>query len=191
MSEQPTPSPEVVDVDSPTDLMVDDDEYILRALSSDDVNGAKRVRWQAVAPRATEESASVIRLRLMGAEKAKEQALEIKHNKYCGFGRALAETFREHAPDIVDSRHHYYGHADLEHGFPRPPADPQPPPGSPVPSSSEYRAAIKHYRTIANMLCFFEDTPSPESWSGADLEEPCTEEGCEPTCTHATPAAPD
>ncbi|MCT1364073.1 MULTISPECIES: hypothetical protein [unclassified Microbacterium] len=188
MTEQLTPSPETVDVDMPTDLAVEDDEYILRALSSDDVNGAKRVRWQAVAPRATEESASVMRLRLMGADKAKKKALEIKGAKYCGFGRALAETFREHAREVVDSRRHYYGHADLEHGFPRPPADPPPPPGAPVPSSGAYRDAIKHYRAIANNLCFFEDTPTPEAWSGADLEEACAEEGCEPTCTHPVPA---
>ncbi|GEC74196.1 hypothetical protein [Microbacterium maritypicum] len=166
------------------DLDVDADEFILRALDRHDVNGSKQVKWQAMAPAQTESISSVMRLRLLGPDAAKAEGIRIKGPKFVGFGRALASTYLRAAQSIEDSREEFHGHADLDHGFRRPPTGEPLLPGEPADPSDEYQVAVFHYRGIANALCYFEDaTPAP-TWAGADLAAACAKEGCADPCPH-------
>lgn len=167
-----------------SDIPVDADEYILRAVGKDNLDARKQIRWRALAPPDGQEIISVMRLRLLGPDAAKAQGLAIKGEKFRGFGRALARTYLDLAADIADSREEFHGHADLHHGFPKPPFDGSLVPGEPNEPTPEYLAAVKHYRDVANMLCYFEDAAEPNRWQGADLHAACANEGCEEACVH-------
>lgn len=169
-----------------SDLIVRDEEFILRALSNDDVAVSQGVKWKAVAPRISEESASVMRLSLMGEDAAKAKGLELKGAKFHGLARARARTIRSVAKDVVDSRWFFHGHADLEHPFARPPRNSPPTPGEPVEPTEEYLEAVKYYRVVAGLFCIFVDSAESSKWVGADLHEHCqTEPSGGLSCAHA------
>lgn len=184
MSEQPAYPKGSTDTEN-SDVRVAGGEYILRAVGKDNLDARKQIRWRAVAPPDGQEVISVMRLRLLDPDSAKAQGIAIKGERFRGFGRALASTYLGIAADIADSREEFHGHADLHHGFPKPPFDGSVAPGEPNEPTPEYLAAVKHYRELANILCYFEDAAEPGTWQGADLLAPCPKEGCEEACTHA------
>lgn len=170
--------------DEENDLQIDGAEYILRALGNGDVNARRQIRWQALAPPIGEPAVSVMRLRLLGPDGAKARGLAIKGDRFVGFGRARAETYLGVAESISDSRDEFHGHADLAHGFRRPPKGESLIPGEPVDPSEEYLDALEHYLRMARVLCFFGDDTSSPCWCGANLEMHCANEGSAETCVH-------
>lgn len=178
------------DADEPSDqdILVNNSEFILRALVKEDVSVSQGVKWHAVAPRISEESSSVMRLQLMGADSVKAKAVELKGEKMHALARARAGTLRTRVSDVRDSREQFYGHADLQHPMARPPKGESLTPGEPMAPTPEYLAAVAYYRAVASLFCVFIDEPASESWTGCDLDASCDNEPSDSKgCVHSEP----
>ncbi|WP_394278352.1 hypothetical protein [Microbacterium sp.] len=171
------------------DVVISDDEILLRALEERDFGTLAGLKWQAFAPPSGKSAISIMRLQVLGPDAAKAKGLQIKP-KFAGFARARAGSIRLVHAHVTDEPDDFVGHAHLDHGFPRPPREEAPPlaPGEPSEVSPEYLRALKHFKTIAGLFCYFADTAEKTAWTGADLEEVCASVAAHKTCIHPMPS---
>lgn len=162
-------------------------EHVLRAVSTSDLRRTGSVKWQAVAPRHGEDRISVIRHAVTGSNTAKMYGTEVKRD-FAGFARARVETILDRNADVSDSPEVFVGHADIVHGFARPPAPDAVRRGEPAEPDSDYMAALGHYAQLARAFCLFRDrADQPDVWRGAELSAPCADEPADADCVHQAP----
>lgn len=98
---------------------VSDDERIVRVIYSPYHldKKKKRLTHYAYDPTPRTDDVSVMRLDHMGARLCKRKALSFENagkKEYRGFAVLRVRTVRTSAMDVIDSRRHYCGHADIK-----------------------------------------------------------------------------
>jgi hypothetical protein len=101
-------------------LRVSDDERILRAIYSPHHydKKKKRLRHYAYDPTPKTDEVSVMRIEYMGPHCCHREAQSSENlsqrKEYCGFAVLRVSAVRNSAMNVIDSRKHYCGHADIK-----------------------------------------------------------------------------
>lgn len=152
--------------DSELPVVVDDVEFVERAVGKEHVAAGGRLKWQALRPRPNEDGASVIRQRI-GDDAVKNTAVRVKNN-YRGLAECSVEVARDGGLAVVDVRRKddYEGHAEiLFQTFPEPLE-----PYEPHEANDDSAEASRYYRSYLRLFRFeLDPAPDEEGWSGRPL----------------------
>jgi len=101
---------------------INDDENIVRGICSPfHVSKKGELTRRAYDPTPNTDEVSVFRSDMIGADICKQKSKELENptvkKVYRGLAVLSAKKIREEEIDVVDSRGHFYGHADIKHGF--------------------------------------------------------------------------
>lgn len=147
-------------------VLVDDAEFVERAVGKEHVAGSGRLKWQALRPRPNEDGASVIRQRI-GDDAVKNTAARVKNN-YRGLAECSVKAARDGGLAVVDARREddYEGHAEiLFRTFPEPLE-----PYEPLEANDDSAEASRYYRSYLKLFRFeLDPAPDQEGWSGRPL----------------------
>lgn len=145
-------------------------ETLLRSVRKNDINRAKQsVKWSALkATPKGDGKLSLIRQQV-GDDLAKNSAVEKIHGAdFRGFGRATADTLREHCESIEDDPEPFPGHANLIYGFEMP--GPHPGPHEPQQVSDAYGLLQNRLMLLGDAMKIATDpAPTESGWSGVSL----------------------
>lgn len=101
-------------------LAVADDEQLLRAIYSPyHINKNNKLRREAYTPSPKTDEISSMRLQYMGAPLCRKKArffeMPEKKKYYRGFAMLKVSTVRSQGMQVLDSRRHFCGHADIRY----------------------------------------------------------------------------
>jgi len=164
--EQASDHDEERELDSELPVVVDDVEFVERAVGKEHLAAGGRLKWQALRPRPNEDGASVIRQRI-GDDAVKNTAVRVKNN-YRGLAECSVQVARDGGLAVVDPRREndYEGHAEiLFRTFPEPLE-----PYEPNEASDQNAEASRYYRSYLRLFRFeLDPAPDEEGWSGGPL----------------------
>lgn len=147
----------------PLPITVSDEERLARAVFHPyHINNSGKVKPAAFKARTGARDVSVNRLRALDAAACKQRARAIANpGAFRGFAVLGAASIRKcRYSDVVDSRRHYWGHADiihqvvLEKGIPAPP---------------EFNQCLKQMAQDAEY--FSDSTPESDTWTGTAFSD--------------------
>lgn len=150
-----------------TDIL--DSETIVRGICSPYHFDKGKVKPAAFEPSPETEDVSVMRCDWMGVDECRKKAKELENTTinppkiYAGLAVISAQQIRKGGANIVDSREHYLGHADIKMGIILPQK------GVPLAPDKRYKLnQIKKY--LAGKAAYFADPdPKAEKWCGSQL----------------------
>ncbi|MFM0543990.1 hypothetical protein PQR29_04605 [Paraburkholderia strydomiana] len=149
-------------------LEIDDAEIIVRGMCTPyHVSSKGKVKPEAFDPTPGTDEVSVMRYDGMGADACKSQALQLEdptqQKVYRGLAALTAFTIRGEGAAVIDSRHHFYGHADIKLGFVVQPGEPLPPE-----TLLRLRALTK---ALAKAVRYYPDpSPATPAWLGEAIK---------------------
>ena len=146
---------------------VSDTEIIIRGICSPyHVSSNGKLKSSAFDPTPGTDEVSVMRHDWIGTEACRDRSKNLadpgKNKIYRGMAILTAASIRQAGADIIDSRIHFPGHADIKHGFVTQIGEP--------PSAAVLHALRSRTKLLAKMANFFVD-PEPDSisWQGLPL----------------------
>lgn len=136
---------------------VPDTELLARAIFSPyHINKKGKLKSAAFKAPPGRREVSVNRTSILDENACKQYAKKIASpGCYQGFAILLTKIIREAGSDVIDSREHYLGHADVIHSFVLEKNKPAPP---------EINHRLKHLAECANFHS--DSTPDLERWTG-------------------------
>ncbi len=159
-------------------ITVADDERILRAIYSPyHVNRHNKLKHQAYNPTPKTDEISVMRLEYMGARFCKQKAKSFENpanrKEFRGFAVINVGRVRKGDKgnmDVVDSRRHFCGHADIKLLIEELNADREPQ----EPPSAETTKRLSDLQDALLAACDYFPDPNPNSkgWTGPELQAP-------------------
>ncbi len=146
---------------------VSDDERILRAIYSPYHVKNNKLKHQAFDPTPGTDEVSVMRFEYMGVGLCRRKAKSLGNPKKAYYGFAVLRTgvVRTSAMDVVDSRRHFCGHADIKLLMLKPEPNEPPPP--------EAGKRLKDLKDALLHASNYVPDPNPgKAWRGNKLEPP-------------------
>jgi hypothetical protein len=146
-------------------IAIDDQERIARAILNIHLNEKGKLKTNTFRPKPGKPDVSVMRHSYMGSDACKAKAKGIRSSspniEYKGLAVIGAKQIRNSGSEVTDSREgkdHYCGHADISHGSPPPPGEPDDP------------MLVEKLRALKNAARYYPDPdPSIEHWTGAQI----------------------
>lgn len=149
-------------------ISINNDENVVRAVFCPYHIKNGKIKPQAFRPTPGTDEVSVMRSDWLGPDTCKKKAKEMeKHNAnppktYKGFAILSAGGIRLQGIDVIDSRIHYEGHADIKLGIKELSGEPLPP---------EQMMKLKELTEALARRAFLCNDPNPQSetWDGSPL----------------------
>ncbi|MFG7107821.1 hypothetical protein [Burkholderia pseudomallei] len=148
-------------------LKIENAETIVRGMCTPfHVSSKGKIKPEAFEPTPDTDEVSVMRHCGIGSDGCKARALALQNlgqkKIYSGLAALTAGSVRSEGADVIDSRCHFYGHADIKLGFTITPGEPLPP--------KELLAMRTRSKALAKAARYYLD-PAPNSlqWAGAPI----------------------
>lgn len=145
-------------------LLVTDEERLARAIFFPNfINRKGEIKPAAFKARGGRRDVSVNRLLALDANACKARSRDIGiAGDFVGFAVLAAGVVRQCGAEVVDSREHYLGHADILHDRALPSGEPPPP---------EFNERLKR---MAEAARYYPDpAPATAGWTGEDFASGC------------------